>query len=124
MARNLEPRIPEESLVIQLGYHYEDAIQRARRQGQIKTIQGMANLLEDHEKNKEELKCQLGQQLEGYYEDIKKKVSETNEKIQTTSETVAKAQEEIISKIKAVEDDGKNRIEMCIRDSNNSSDNI
>ena len=49
LARNLEPKIPEESLVIQLGYHYEDAIQRARRQGQIKTIQGMANLLEDHE---------------------------------------------------------------------------
>ena len=49
MARNLEPRIPEESLVIQLGYHYEDTVQKARRQGQIKTIQGMANLLEDHE---------------------------------------------------------------------------
>ena len=49
LARNLEPRIPEESLVIQLGYHYEDAVQKTRRQGQIKTIQGMANLLEDHE---------------------------------------------------------------------------
>ena len=49
LARNLEPRIPEESLVIQLGYHYEDAVQQARRQGQIKIIQGMASLLEDHE---------------------------------------------------------------------------
>ena len=47
LARNLEPRIPEESLVIQLGYHYEEAIQKARRQGQIKTIQGMVSLLED-----------------------------------------------------------------------------
>ena len=44
-------KISEESLVIQLGYHYEDAIQRARRQGQFKTIQGMASLLEDHENN-------------------------------------------------------------------------
>ena len=26
MARNLEPRIPEECLVIQLSYHYDDAI--------------------------------------------------------------------------------------------------
>ena len=66
---------------------------------------------EDHEKNKEELKYQLEQQLEGYCEDIKRKVSETNEKIKITSETVAKAQEEILSKIKTVEDDGKNRIE-------------
>ena len=49
LARNLEPKIPEESLVIQLGYHYEEAIQKARRQGQIKTIQGMASLLEDLE---------------------------------------------------------------------------
>ena len=49
LARNLEPKIPEESLVIQLGYHYEEAVQKARRQGQIKTIQGMASLLEDHE---------------------------------------------------------------------------
>ena len=53
LARNLEPKIPEESLVIQLGYHYEDAIQRARRQGQIKTIQGTANLLEDHENDRQ-----------------------------------------------------------------------
>ena len=68
-------------------------------------------LKEDHEKNKEELKHQLEQQLEGYCKDIKRKVSETNEKIKTTSETVAKAQEEILSKIKAVEDVGKNRIE-------------
>ena len=49
LARNLEPRILDESLVIQLGYHYEYAVQKARRQGQIKTIQGMASLLEDHE---------------------------------------------------------------------------
>ena len=49
LARNLEPRIPEESLVIQLSYHYEDAIQKARKCSQVKTIQGMASLLEDHE---------------------------------------------------------------------------
>ena len=60
-------------------------------------------LKDDHEKNKEELK----HQLEGYCEDIKRKVSETNEKIKTTSETVAKAQEGILSKIKAVEDEGR-----------------
>ena len=66
---------------------------------------------EDHEKNKEELKCQLEQQLEGYCEDIQKKVSETNEKIKTTIDTIVKAQEEIISKIKAVDDDRKNRME-------------
>ena len=51
LARNLEPKIPEESLVIQLGYHYEETIQKARRQGQIKTIQGMVSLLEDMEKD-------------------------------------------------------------------------
>ena len=35
--------IRDRSLVIQLGNHYEEAIQKARRRGQIKTIQGMAS---------------------------------------------------------------------------------
>ena len=45
MARNLEPRIPEECLVIQLSYHYDDAIQKAHMYSQVKTIQDMASLL-------------------------------------------------------------------------------
>ena len=49
MARNLEPCIPEECLVIQLSYHYDDAIQKARMYSQVKTIQDMASLLESHE---------------------------------------------------------------------------
>lgn len=49
LAHNLEPKIPEESLVIQLSYHYDDAIQKARRYRQVKTIQSMASLLGDHE---------------------------------------------------------------------------
>ena len=49
MARNLEPRIPEECLVIQLSYHYDDAIQKARMYSQVMTIQDMASLLESHE---------------------------------------------------------------------------
>ncbi len=49
MARNLEPRIPEECLVIKLSYHYDDAIQKARIYSQVKTIQDMASLLESHE---------------------------------------------------------------------------
>ena len=38
MARNLEPRIPEECLVIQLSYHYEEGKKNARMCSQIKTI--------------------------------------------------------------------------------------
>ena len=49
MAWNLEPRIPEECLVTQLSYHYEDGITKARLYAQIKTIQDMANLLESYE---------------------------------------------------------------------------
>ena len=49
MARNLEPHIPEECLVIQLSYHYDDAIQKARMYSQVKTIQDIASLLESHE---------------------------------------------------------------------------
>lgn len=49
LARNLEPKIPEESLVIKLAYHYEEGIPRARLCGQIKTIQAMAALLENYE---------------------------------------------------------------------------
>ena len=49
MARNLEPRIPEECLVIQLSYYYDDAIQKAQMYSQIKTIQDMVSLLESHE---------------------------------------------------------------------------
>ena len=49
LARNLEPRIPEESLVTKLAFHYEGGIARARLSGQVKTIQQMAALLEGYE---------------------------------------------------------------------------
>ena len=49
MARNLEPRIPEECLVIQLSYHYEEGIKNARMCSQIKTIPAMAKFLENYE---------------------------------------------------------------------------
>ena len=49
LARNLEPKIPEECLVTKLSYHYEEEIARARLSGQIKTIQAMAALLENYE---------------------------------------------------------------------------
>ena len=35
--------------MIQLSYHYDDAIQKARMYSQVKTIQDMASLLESHE---------------------------------------------------------------------------
>ena len=46
LARNLEPKIPEECLVTKLSYHYKEGIARARLCGQIKTIQA---LLENYE---------------------------------------------------------------------------
>ena len=49
LGRNLEPKIPEECLVSKLAYHFEEGIIRARLCGQIKTIQGMATLLESYE---------------------------------------------------------------------------
>ena len=49
LARNLEPKIPEECLVTKLAYHYEEGVARSRQWGQIKTIQAMAALLEDSE---------------------------------------------------------------------------
>ena len=49
LARNLEPRIPEESLVTKLAFHYERGIARARLSGQVKTIQAMAALPEGYE---------------------------------------------------------------------------
>ena len=49
LARNLEPKIPEESLVTKLAYHYEEGIARARLGGQVKTVQSMAALLENYE---------------------------------------------------------------------------
>ena len=49
LAKNLEPKIPEECLVTKLSYHYEEGIARARLCGQIKTIQSMAALLENYE---------------------------------------------------------------------------
>ena len=45
LARSLEPKIPEESLVTKLAYHYEEGLSRARLGGQIKTVQSMACLL-------------------------------------------------------------------------------
>ena len=49
LARNVEPRIPEESLVTKLLFHYEGSIARARLSGQVKTIQAMAALLDGYE---------------------------------------------------------------------------
>ena len=49
LARNLEPRIPEESLITKLAFHYEGGIARARLTVQVKTIQAMAALLEGYE---------------------------------------------------------------------------
>ena len=37
MARNLEPKIPEECLVTKLAYHFEEGVARARLNGQIRT---------------------------------------------------------------------------------------
>ena len=52
LARNLEPKIPEESLVTKLAFHYEEGVSRARLGSQIKTIQSMAALLEDYERER------------------------------------------------------------------------
>ena len=49
LARNLEPKIPEECLVTKLSYHFEEGVAKARQWGQIKTIQAMSALLEDQE---------------------------------------------------------------------------
>lgn len=49
LARNLEPRIPEECLVTKLSYHYDEGISRARLYGQINTIRAMEALLENYE---------------------------------------------------------------------------
>ena len=49
LARSLEPKIPEESLVTKLAYHYEDGVSRARTGGQIKMVQAMSVLLEEYE---------------------------------------------------------------------------
>ena len=49
LARNLEPKIPEESLVTKLAYHYEEGIARAQLVRQVKTVQSMAALLENYE---------------------------------------------------------------------------
>ena len=49
LAKHLEPAIPEECLVNKLSYHYDEDIIRARRGSQIKTVQGMTELLESYE---------------------------------------------------------------------------
>ena len=49
LARHLEPRIPEECLVNKLSYHFEEEIVRARRSGQVKTIETMETLLASYE---------------------------------------------------------------------------
>lgn len=66
LVRNLEPKIPEECLVSKLAYHFEEGIIRARLCGQIKTIQGMANLLESYE-------------TENYYRNIRQRGFELNQ---------------------------------------------
>ena len=52
VARNLEPNIPEECLVTQLAYHYDGEITKSRLSGRIKTIQEMAALLGEYEREK------------------------------------------------------------------------
>ena len=52
MARNLEPAIPEESLVTKLAYHFSQGVSQGRLNSQIKTIQGMCTLLESHERER------------------------------------------------------------------------
>ena len=49
MARNLEPKIPEECLVTKLAYNFKEGVARARLNGQIRTIQTMSALLENYE---------------------------------------------------------------------------
>ena len=49
LARDLEPKIPEECLVTKLAYHFEEGVAKARQWGQMKTIQAMSALLEDNE---------------------------------------------------------------------------
>ena len=55
IARNLEPNIPEECLVTQLAYHYDGEITKSRLSGRIKTIQDMAALLGEYEREKHHL---------------------------------------------------------------------
>lgn len=49
LARNLEPRIPEECLITKRSHHFEEGIIRARLCGQVKTIGAMEALLESYE---------------------------------------------------------------------------
>ena len=49
LARNLEPKIPEECLVTKLAYHFEEGISQARLCGQVKTIGAMETLLGNYE---------------------------------------------------------------------------
>lgn len=49
VARNLDPRIPEECLVTKLSYHFEEGIIRARLCGQVKSINAMEALLASYE---------------------------------------------------------------------------
>lgn len=49
LARNLEPRIPEECLVTKLSYHLSEDTVRARLCSQIRTIQDMEQLLGNYE---------------------------------------------------------------------------
>ena len=49
LARNLEPRIPDECLVTKLALHYREEIKQARLCGQIKTIPDMEKLLDNAE---------------------------------------------------------------------------
>ncbi len=51
LARNLEPAIPEESLVNQLIYHYDERIINARSARQIDTIHGITQLLSNFERD-------------------------------------------------------------------------
>ena len=52
VARHLELEIPEECLVTQLAYHYDGEVTKGRINGQIKTIQDMAELLQENERER------------------------------------------------------------------------
>lgn len=51
VARNLEPAIPEDCLVNQLVYHFDESIVNARSARQIETITGMTQLLGNFERD-------------------------------------------------------------------------
>ena len=58
------------------------------------------------------MKETLKQQLEEYREEIKQKITKTNEKIEWTNDTLIQFREETINQINNVEDNTKVRVEI------------